>query len=149
MSHRKIARSRVRAAAFVPTIALVAAGLATAGAGGAASAAPPDTSTEAKVKVSSSYINYAAPQAEKAFGTDAKVSKNPKLQAKAAKAVETALAKAEANDRKHAKGNPVAARQLAKDEAKAIQQKKSPKAVKGERKGAKETQEARLLTILV
>ena len=60
------------------------------------------------------------------------------------------LAKAKAYDAKHAKGNPVAARQLAKLEAEAVRTGKSPKQVKASKfKQAKTTQQAKLLTILV
>ncbi len=91
------------------------------------------------------YINYAAPQVEAAFGDDVQVSKSGTAVDKRG----DAIARAMAFDAKHAEGNPVAARELAKLEAKSLRTGKSPKAIKSQYKGATATQEAKLLTILV
>jgi immune inhibitor A len=77
------------------------------------------------------YINYVAPNVEHGKSRE-KVNKQ-------------ALKDAQQFDRKHAAGNPVAARQLAKLERKAIKTGKNPRQIKK----APSTQEARLLTILV
>lgn len=143
MTQRRIARSRRLAAAVVPTIAMVAAGVATAGASGTATAAGGAGSTA--TAGSDYYINYVSPRAEKAFGSDSEVAKG----AKEAQQREGAVARALKVDRKYAKGNPVAARELSKLEARAIKDGTSPKAIKSQYKGAKATQEAKLLTILV
>ncbi|MDF2091978.1 immune inhibitor A [Knoellia sp. 3-2P3] len=123
---------------------MVAAGVATAGASGTATAAS-TPATDAATADSGYYINYVSPRAEKAFGTDMKVTKG----GTAAQQRGDALARAMKVDRKHAKGNPVTARELAKLEARAIKEGTSPKAIKSQYKGAKATQVAKLLTILV
>ena len=124
-------------------IAMVAAGVATAGASGTATAAGAPAPEPAAAD-SGYYINYVSPRAEKAFGTDTEVKKG-----KAAVQRKSAVERALVVDRKHAQGNPVTARQLAKLEARAIKDKTSPKAIKSQYKGAKATQQAKLLTILV
>ncbi len=109
---------------------MVIAGVATGGATGSAAAGAHPVADSADLQ--ETYINYVAPRAEKAIGKDKKVN---------AKAVR----EAEALDRKHAAGNPVTARQLARTEAKAVKTGKSPRQIKQ----APATQEAKLLTILV
>ena len=109
---------------------MVIAGVATGGATGSAAAGAHPVAESADLQ--ETYINYVAPRAEKAIGKDKKVN---------AKAVR----EAEALDRKHAAGNPVTARQLARTEAKAVKTGKSPRQIKQ----APATQEAKLLTILV
>ncbi|WP_460794053.1 immune inhibitor A domain-containing protein [Nocardioides pacificus] len=129
-----------------PALALVATGLASTGV--SVSAAPADDATTTNTSdapVSESYINYVAPQVEKAFGSDTRVRKGPK----AADRREEVIAEAMKFDAKHSQGNPVAARELAKLEAKSIRTGKSPKWYKSRYKQAKETQTAKLLTILV
>lgn len=133
-------RARKRAAAALPALALVASGLAATGAGGMATAAP--EGAETSIDASEYYINYAEPHVEEAFGTDIEAVKGVEAQ-------KAAIAKATAVDEKFASGNPVAARGLAKLEAKSIETGKSPKELKAPFKGAKSTQEAKLLTILV
>ncbi len=139
-----VARHRRRAVAVVPTIALAAAGLAATSVSGAATAAPADSPTGAS-ESSGYYINYAAPQIERAYANDKAVGSI----AKGKVDVKDVVARAEAFDAKYAQGNPVTARELAKLEAKAITSGKSPKSIKNRYKGAKSTQEAKLLTILV
>lgn len=146
MTNSRFARSRLRVAAVVPSLALVVAGLATAGVTGEATARSADAPTSASATGDEYYINYVAPRDEESIGSDVKLSKNGK---KNKAVLKSALAKAKAFDAKHAKGNPVTARQLAKLEAKAIRTGKSPKAIKSQFKNAKSTQTAQLLTILV
>ena len=132
-----------RAAAVIPAIALAAAGLAAAGTTGVATAAP-STPTH-NVGADGDYINYVAPRAERAVGSDTKIDKSGKVVGPKA----DALTRAYAVDAKHAKGNPVTARELAKLEAKALKTGESPAQIKSQYKGAKATQTAKLLTILV
>jgi immune inhibitor A len=87
------------------------------------------------------YINYAAPDIQRS--TDGKEVKGKDGIYRPAN--KSALEQANAIDRKFASGNPKAARQLARIEAKAIKENKSPRQIKQ----AKGTQEAKLLTILV
>ncbi|MFL5651011.1 MAG: immune inhibitor A domain-containing protein [Chloroflexota bacterium] len=87
------------------------------------------------------YINYAAPRIQPS--TDGKLVKGKDGIFRPAGT--TAFDQAQAFDRKFASGNPKAARQLAKLEAKAIKENKSPRQIKK----AKGMQEAKLLTILV
>ncbi|MFW5473260.1 immune inhibitor A domain-containing protein [Knoellia sp. CPCC 206450] len=116
-------------------------------------AAPSSGSSSAGADSASSegYINYVAPRMEAVSSADKALKINGKaVSKKTAQTQKDALTKAKAVDRKHAKGNPVAARQLAKLEAQAIKTGKSPKELKANRfKQAKSTQEAKLLTILV
>lgn len=138
-------RARRRAVAVIPALALVASGLAATGASGMATAAP--QGAETSIDASEYYMNYAAPRAEAAFGTDHALSIDGSGVGAAGGAADAnaAIEKADALDRKFSQGNPTAARGLAKLEAKSIETGKSPKALKG----AKSTQEAKLLTILV
>ncbi len=150
MTHRTT-KGATRALAAIPGIALVAAGLATAGSVGAATAAPvapDDTAPFASVGASeAAYINYVAPQFESAYSVDKTVGKTRAL---STTALQRALAKARAVDRKNAGGNPVAAKQLAALEAEALRTNASPAQVKRWRyKQAPSTQTAKLLTILV
>jgi immune inhibitor A len=112
---------------------MVIAGVATGGAGGSAVAGERPVADSADLQ--QSYINYVAPRAEKAVTKDRKANGVNK----------EALADAKAFDRKHAAGNPVTARQLARTEQKAIKTGKSPRKIKQ----APSTQEAKLLTLLV
>ena len=142
MTNSGIARRR-RAAAVVPALALAAAGLAAASASGTATAAPSGSGASTTTDY---YINYAAPRAEKAYGTDVSLTKDGK---KNQAILDDALARATRVDAKNAGGNPVTARELSKLEAKAVKSGTSPKAIKSQYKGAKSTQTAKLLTILV
>ena len=143
MTQRRSAGARLRAgAALVPALALATTGMVAASAG-AVTAAPAPVQPAQGAAASEAWINYVQPRAEKAFGTDKKVGKKDGAKQ------HDAIAKAMEVDRKHPKGNPVAARQLAKLEAKAIKTGQNPKQIKSQYKGAKATQQARLLTILV
>ncbi len=87
------------------------------------------------------YINYVAPQIEaQTGGREVKGEHGVR-----GPAGSSAFDKAREIDRKFAGGNPRAARQLARTEAKALKQHKSPRQFKQ----AKSMQEAQLLTILV
>ena len=133
-------RARRRVVAVIPALALAATGLVATATTGAATATPQGGETQ--VSGSEYYINYAEPRVEDAFGTDIEVVKGVEAQ-------KAAIEKAAAVDEKFASGNPVAARGLAKLEAKSIETGKSPKELKDRYKGATSTQEAKLLTILV
>jgi immune inhibitor A len=126
---------------------MVAAGFAAVGTTGSVAAAPSPASVPAADTHGGYYLNTVAPRAEAAFGKDVRVSKSKATNRAAQKA--DVLAKAKAYDQKHANGNPVSARQLAKLEATAVKTGTSPKAIKSKFKQAKSTQEAKLLTILV
>lgn len=130
-------RARRRAVAAIPVLALAAAGLATMGTTTATAAPAP------VIGADEYYMNYAAPHAEAAFDTEETldIHGSAKSNAGAGSVVEQSTA----IDKKYAQGNPVAARGLAKLEAKSIETGTSPKALKQ----AKGTQEAKLLTILV
>jgi immune inhibitor A len=144
MSHRHHGVTRFRAAVAVPALALLTTGLATS-ATTATTAAAETNDTSGAATSGSSYINYVAPQVEKAFDRDVKVNKGKK----AVDQRDDAVTRAMKVDAKYSQGNPVAARGLAKVEAKAIKTGKSPKEIKSHYKGAKSTQQAKLLTILV
>ncbi len=136
-------RARRRVVATIPVLALAAAGLATMGAT-TASAAPSHVSAPV-IGDDEYYMNYVAPRAETAFGVEDEAVVDIHGQKSGAVDASTALELAKSVDTKYAQGNPQAARGLAKLESKAIRTGKSPKALKG----AKTTQEAKLLTILV
>ena len=87
------------------------------------------------------YINYAAPSIERQTSGKEVKGQNGIRGPKGT----SVLDKAKTIDRKFAGGNPRDARQLAKNEAKAIKEEKSPRQIKQ----AKGMQEAKLLTILV
>lgn len=138
---RRITGHRLRATAVVPAVALVAAGFAAAGSTASVAAPAPAGTPAATSPAGDYFLNTVAPRAEAAVGKDIALSKS-----KAANKQQLdALAKAKVYDEKHAKGNPQAARQLAKLEAESVRTGKSPKAIKQ----AKSTQVAKLLTILV
>lgn len=132
-----------RAGVLLPTLALTAAGLAATGASGGASVAS-EKPSPATIGAGEYYMNTVAPRLEPG-NRDIVLGKD----GKPTKAVRDALREAVAYDAKSAQGNPVAARQLARLEAKAIKTGKSPKELKRNYKGAKATQVAKLLTILV
>lgn len=141
----RFAPNRRRTSAVLAAAALSFTGLAAVGTSGATSAAPSPTTTRAQLD--DSYINYVAPRLDKP-GDELKFDR--KTGKKSLKRFGTpAQRQAAEYDRKYAGGNPVAARQLAKLEAKAQKTGDSPKHIKSQFKGAKSTQEARLLTVLV
>ncbi|MDQ2661043.1 MAG: protease, partial [Actinomycetota bacterium] len=152
------ARARRRVVASIPVFALMAAGLATVGATGAAAA--PDPITPPVISDSEYYMNYVAPRVDNPTVGDEEVVSGDA--AKRSALIEST----EGVDEKFAQGNPVAAKALAELEAEAVQTGKSPKQLKAEAhkdkkdkkpkkdkkhkyKEAESTQEAKLLTILV
>jgi immune inhibitor A len=134
--------------ATVSAFALATAGLATFGSVPALAAPATASSGHVASPVIGDdeyYMNYVAPRAEGSFdssGDEAVVDAKGRSKAGASG---KALERAKENDRKFAQGNPAAARQLAKTEAKAVKTGKSPKNLKQ----SKGTQQAKLLTILV
>ncbi|GAA1800776.1 immune inhibitor A domain-containing protein [Agromyces neolithicus] len=145
-------RARKRAVAAIPVFALAATGLVAFGASTAVAAESPVSPPV--ISDSEYYMNYVAPRAEEAFGTDEEVGVdvNGKAVAGSEAAVDAnaAIAKADALDRKFGQGNPIAAQGLAKLESKSIETGQSPKEIKQKQlKQSKTTQEAKLLTILV
>ncbi|MFC0007815.1 immune inhibitor A domain-containing protein [Micromonospora siamensis] len=125
--------SRRRLLVALPAIALAATSLTVTGSAAAHQAAP----VQANPGASDYYINYAEPAVQPdTAGREVKGSNG---------VYAPALDRARAYDRKFAGGNPVAARQLAKTEAKAIRTGQSPRQIKQ----AKGTQTAKLLTLLV
>ncbi len=157
-------RARTRVVATTSVLALAAAGLATFGAV-PANASPSHVSAPV-IGDDEYYMNYVAPRVEEAFGTDDEVVVDANGTTTTHREL-TAIEQAEEVDAKHAAGNPVAAKGLAKLEDESNKTGKSPRQIKQERghghghgwhgnkhkkpdyKQADETQEAKLLTILV
>ncbi|SCE66295.1 immune inhibitor A [Micromonospora purpureochromogenes] len=125
--------SRRRLLVALPAIALAATSLTVTGSAAAQTSGP----ARATIGADEFYINYAEP----AVQPD---TTGPEVKG-AGGIYAPALDKAKAYDRKYAGGNPVAARELAKLEAKAIKTGQNPRQIKG----AKGTQTAKLLTLLV
>ena len=147
MSRTTLRRTGRVAAALLPVLALVTVGTAAAvptDRAHAPAAASPASAGRAAAGAAGGggdgYINYVAPQAEPQISPDTKPSD---LTRRAARRTQ---ARAAAIDRKFAGGNPVAARQLAKTEARAVATNKNPAAFK---KRAATPQTAKLLTLLV
>ena len=126
--------SRRRLLVALPAIALAATSLTVTGSAAAQATSGP---VRATVGADDHYINYAEPEVQPDTGGK---------EVKGADGIFTSAAdEARAYDRKFAGGNPVAARELAKLEAKAIKTGQSPRQIKQ----AKGTQTAKLLTLLV
>ncbi|MEU5939486.1 immune inhibitor A domain-containing protein [Micromonospora sp. NPDC047548] len=125
--------SRRRLLVALPAIALAATSLTVTGSAAAQTSGP----ARATIGADNFYINYAEPEVQ------------PDTAGKEVKGKDgvftSAADEAQAYDRKFAGGNPVAARELAKLEAKSIKTGKSPRQIKQ----AKGTQTAKLLTLLV
>ncbi|MCD2440717.1 immune inhibitor A [Agromyces sp. SYSU K20354] len=137
-------RARKRAVAAIPVLALVATGMVSFSVSTAAAADSPVSPPV--ISDSEYYMNLVAPRVEGELVTEEDLLIDPD----AAPRAERAMAAAAEVDRKYAQGNPVAAGQLAKREAKSIKTGKSPKQLRQQQlKGSKTTQEAKLLTILV
>ncbi|MEU8271887.1 immune inhibitor A domain-containing protein [Sphaerisporangium sp. NPDC049002] len=127
-----------RLTAMLPVVGLAAAGLAVTGA-----AAPGDTSVARYQPTASDYyINYAPPRVQ----SDTTPKSGEKVDIAAANRRGGAPT-AEEFDHKHAEGNPVAARELAKHERTAVRTGKNP--FEFLYKKSKTTQKAKLLTLLV
>ncbi|WP_155368990.1 M6 family metalloprotease domain-containing protein [Catellatospora vulcania] len=131
MTHAIHAQRRRRLLAAVPALALAAVGM-YAPAAATAAAGP-----TAVISPSEYYINYAEPAIQP--DTTGKETKG------AGGLFGGAGDKTRAFDKKHASGNPLTSRQLAKLEAKSIKERKSPRKIKQ----APTTQVAKLLTMLV
>ena len=125
--------SRRRLLVALPAIALAASSLTVTGGAAAAEPGP----ARATIGADEHYINYAEP----AVQPD---SSGREVKGKGG-VYAPAVEDARAYDRKYARGNPVAAGQLAKHEAKSIMTGKSPRQFKK----ATSTQTAKLLTLLV
>jgi len=136
-------RARRRVVATTSVLALAAAGLATFGA--VPANATPSQPSAPVIGADEYYMNYVAPRFESELGTDDEAVVDVHGNKTGTPSGETALELAKSVDQKFAQGNPNAARQLAKTEAKAQKTGKSPKSLKK----AKSQQEAKLLTILV
>ncbi|MFJ6196551.1 immune inhibitor A domain-containing protein [Micromonospora sp. NPDC092111] len=125
--------ARRRLLVALPAIALVATSLTVTGSAAAQTAGP----APARIGSDEFYINYAEPEVQ------------PDTAGKEVKGADGILTpaadEARAYDRKFAGGNPLAARELARNEAKAIRTGLSPRKFKK----AKSTQTAKLLTLLV
>ncbi|MET7747471.1 immune inhibitor A domain-containing protein [Micromonospora sp. NPDC005367] len=133
MNKRPQSSGRRRLLVALPAIALAATSLTVA-----SSAAAETTSTPRAVIGSDEYyINYAEPEVQ------------PDTAGREVKGKDGVYAPAHEKtrefDRKHARGNPVTARELAKVEAKSIKTGKNPRQIKQ----APSTQTAKLLTLLV
>ncbi|MGW4296420.1 immune inhibitor A domain-containing protein, partial [Micromonospora chersina] len=125
--------SRRRLLVALPAIALAATSLTVTG----SAAAQTSSVARAAIGADDHYINYAEPEVQ---------PDTPGKEVKGKDGVFTSpVDAARAYDRKFAGGNPTAARELAKLEAKAIKTGKSPRQIKQ----AKGTQTAKLLTLLV
>ncbi|MET8353770.1 MULTISPECIES: immune inhibitor A domain-containing protein [unclassified Micromonospora] len=135
MNHKPQSGARRRLLVALPAIALAATSLTVTGSAAAqtSSAATP----RAVIGADEHYINYAEPEVQ---------PDTSGREVKGKGGVYTpAVDDARAFDKKHARGNPVTARQLAKIEAKSIKTGKSPRKIKQ----SPTTQTAKLLTLLV
>ncbi|MEV1328295.1 immune inhibitor A domain-containing protein [Micromonospora costi] len=134
MNRKPQSGARRRLLVALPAIALAATSLTVTG---SASAAEPSAAPRAVIGPDEYYINYAEPEVQ------------PDTAGREVKGRDGVYAPpgdaARAFDRKHARGNPVTARELAKIEAKSIRTGKNPRKIKQ----APSTQTAKLLTLLV
>ncbi|WBC10722.1 immune inhibitor A domain-containing protein [Micromonospora sp. WMMA1947] len=126
-------RARRRLLVALPAIALAATSLTVTG----SAAAQPARSAPVTIGADEHYINYAEPEVQPDTGGKEVKGRDGVFSSPADEA--------RAYDRKYAGGNPVAARELAKLEAKSIRTGHSPRKIKK----AKSTQTAKLLTLLV
>ena len=139
----------LRATAVVPAVALVAAGFAAAGttASVVGSTSPASVSRQhPRRRVLHQHRRTHAPRRR---STRTSSSARPGKPVSRQAAAERPRRRPRPTTRKHAKGNPVAARQLAKVEAKAIRTGRAPRRSRASTRSAKTTQQAKLLTILV
>ncbi|MFF0655121.1 immune inhibitor A domain-containing protein [Micromonospora tulbaghiae] len=126
-------RARRRLLVALPAIALAATSLTVTG----SAAAQPARSAPVTIGADEHYINYAEPEVQPDTGGKEVKGRDGIFSSPADEA--------RAYDRKYAGGNPIAARELAKLEAKSIRSGQSPRKIKK----AKSTQTAKLLTLLV
>ncbi|MEV4117774.1 immune inhibitor A domain-containing protein [Micromonospora sp. NPDC049645] len=134
MNHKPQSRARRRLLVALPVIALAATSLTVSG---SAAAQSRSGTPQAVIGADEHYINYAEPEVQPDT-TGREVKGKGGIYTPAAES-------ARAFDRKHARGNPVTARQLAKDEAKSLKTGQNPRKFKK----APTTQTAKLLTLLV
>lgn len=134
MNHKPQSRARRRLLVALPVIALAATSLTVSG---SAAAQTPSGTPQAVIGADEHYINYAEPEVQPDT-TGREVKGKGGIYTPAAES-------ARAFDQKHARGNPVTARQLAKDEAKSLKTGQNPRKFKK----APTTQTAKLLTLLV
>ncbi|MEU8409314.1 immune inhibitor A domain-containing protein [Micromonospora sp. NPDC048842] len=134
MNHKPQSRARRRLLVALPAIALAATSLTVSG---SAAAQSPSGTPQAVIGADEHYINYAEPEVQPDT-TGREVKGKGGIYTPAAES-------ARAFDRKHARGNPVTARQLAKDEAKSLKTGQNPRKFKK----SPTTQTAKLLTLLV
>ncbi|WP_112680914.1 immune inhibitor A domain-containing protein [Micromonospora saelicesensis] len=134
MNHKPQSRARRRLLVALPAIALAATSLTVSG---SAAAQSPSGTPLAVIGADEHYINYAEPEVQPDT-TGREVKGKGGIYTPAAES-------ARAFDHKHARGNPVTARQLAKDEAKSLKTGQNPRKFKK----APTTQTAKLLTLLV
>ena len=139
--------------AAIPVFALTVTGFAATG--GATTASATGSGAPA-IESSEHYINYADVVAQPEIGTDVEIKTNGRTvvhepEGETGVGVdETVQAASDELEKKFSSGNPVAAEQLAELESEAIRTGKSPHEIKKSHyKRAPQTQEARLLTILV
>ncbi|WFF08188.1 immune inhibitor A [Micromonospora sp. WMMD1076] len=126
-------RARRRLLVALPVIALAATSLTVTG----SAAAQPARSAPVTIGADEHYINYAEPEVQPDTGGREVKGRDGVFSSPADEA--------RAYDRKYAGGNPIAARELAKLEAKSIRTGHSPRKIKK----AKSTQTAKLLTLLI
>ncbi|MEK8108501.1 hypothetical protein NKG94_33145 [Micromonospora sp. M12] len=114
MNHKPQSGSRRRLLVALPVIALAATSLTVSG----SAAAQPAAGTPAVIGADEHYINYAEPEVQ---------PDTTGREVKGKGGVYTpAVESAREFDQKHARGNPVTARQLAKDEAKSLKTGQNP-----------------------
>ncbi|WCN81930.1 immune inhibitor A domain-containing protein [Micromonospora sp. LH3U1] len=133
MNRKSHPGSRRRLLVALPVIALAATSLTVTGSAAAQSSGTP----RAVIGADEYYINYAEPEVQPDT-TGREVKGKGGVYTPAAES-------AREFDQKHARGNPVTARQLAKDEAKSLKTGQNPRKFKK----APTTQTAKLLTLLV
>jgi immune inhibitor A len=139
--------------AAIPVIALTVAGLAATGAATTASSTGSGTPA---IENSEHYINYADVAAQPEIGNDVEITADGrtivhKPEGETGVRIDASVqAASDELDKKFSSGNPAAARKLAELENEAVVTGSSPKKIKEARyKRAPQTQEAKLLTILV
>jgi immune inhibitor A len=139
--------------AAIPVFALTVAGLAATG--GATTASATGSGAPA-IESSEHYINYADVAAQPEIGDDVEITADGrtivhKAEGETGVGVDaTVQAASDELDKKFSSGNPAAAKKLAELENEAVVTGSSPKKIKESRyKSAPQTQEAKLLTILV
>ncbi|RLP91590.1 M6 family metalloprotease domain-containing protein [Micromonospora sp. BL4] len=134
MNHKPQSGTRRRLLVALPAIALAATSLTVTG---SAAAQTSSATPRAVIGADEHYINYAEPEVQ---------PDTTGREVKGKSGVYTpAVESAREFDQKHARGNPVTARQLAKDEARSLKTGQNPRKFKK----APTTQTAKLLTLLV